>query len=288
MGRDNDTFENPRTVLKRHGMRPKRSWGQNFLVSEKAIRTVAEQCHLSKNDRALPIVEIGAGVGTLTRALLKLGSPVIAIERDRDMCRILLEEFKEELNFQLIEADAQKVDYAALFQDGRGVLTGNLPYQLTGRLIRTTVNTYRYMTKAVIMVQKEVADRLVAGPGDSARGALSAIVQSRFEVKSVLTLKPTAFYPPPAVRSSVLRFLPKGETFFGEELSEEHFDKVVNAAFSSRRKTVRNSLISSGIGWKPTDVETLLAQSGIDPVARPETLSVEEFSRLAAFSSKKR
>lgn len=279
-------FEDPRTVLRRHGMRPKRSWGQNFLVSEKAVRMIAEHCRPPENEKAPPIVEIGAGVGTLTKALLGLGGAVIAIERDRDMCRALRKEFEEEPRFRLIEGDAQRIDYAVLFREAPGVLTGNLPYQLTGRLIRTAVDNSRHVTRAVIMVQKEVADRICAGPGESARGALSAIVQSRFEIRSILTLKPTAFHPPPAVRSSVLLLVPKIQPLFDEGLSAEMFDKVVNAAFSSRRKTLRNSLLSSGMGWTPSDVESLLSRSGINPSSRPETLSVEDFTRLATITSK--
>jgi 16S rRNA (adenine1518-N6/adenine1519-N6)-dimethyltransferase len=276
-------FEDPRTVLKRHALRPKRSWGQNFLVSPKAVAIIADAC-TENNSCDTPVVEIGAGVGTLTSALLHRGRAVTAVERDREMCAILRAELGDTPGFRLLEADAAKVSYAELFKETRGVIVGNLPYQLTGRLIRSVTGAWTRISKAVLMVQAEVAERLTAPAGNPNRGALSVVVRARFDTRIIHRLKPTAFHPPPKVRSAVVRFESKGETIFDGGLNSEAFDTVVNAAFTGRRKTLRNSLIASGLEPAET-VERRLAKADIDPRWRPEHLSVDDFARLAAASA---
>ncbi len=268
-------------MLKRHGLRPKRSWGQNFLVSPKAVAIIADAC--LDDTPAGGIVEIGAGVGTLTAALLARGGAVTAVERDREMCGILRAELSREAGFRLLETDAAKVDYGALFKDARGVVVGNLPYQLTGRLIRQVVVSADRIARAVLMVQKEVADRLAAPPGTSARGALSVVVQARFASRVIHRLKPTAFHPPPKVHSAVVRLDPLERTVFDDGIPPEAFDAVVRAAFTGRRKTLRNSLVSAGFGERAA-VEGLLQGCGIDPGLRPERLSVANFARIVAAS----
>jgi 16S rRNA (adenine1518-N6/adenine1519-N6)-dimethyltransferase len=274
-------FEDPRAVLKRHGMKPKSSWGQNFLVSERAVKKIAAACQ-REDEPPHRVVEIGAGVGTLTQALLALGAHVISVERDRDMCRVLRKELAKADRFALLEADAAKLDYAAILGDTPGVVAGNLPYQLTGRLIRGILDNHHLLIRSVIMVQKEVAERLTAVPGASARGALSAITQARFSVRVMLRLRPTAFHPPPEVRSAVVALEPLAETPFDTGLSPATFDKIVNAAFSKRRKTIRNSLLSSDLGWSSREIDKRIALSEIDPKLRAERLSVDDFARLAA------
>lgn len=281
---DTNSFENPRAVLKRHGMRPKRSWGQNFLVSSKAVAVIADAC-LEACPVDAPVVEIGAGVGTLTAVLLARGARVTAIERDRDMCEVLRVELGAHDRFSLLEADAASVDYASFFQHEKGAVVGNLPYQLTGRLIRLVVATAPCIHRGVLMVQQEVAERLSAAPGEKARGALSAIVQARFDVRIIHRLKPTAFFPPPKVRSAVVSFSPRESTVFERGISPDAYDAMVNAAFTGRRKTLRNSLLSAGMG-AAAEVESLLAAAGIDARLRPERLSVEDFAGLVDAQSR--
>lgn len=279
MGDSTDNrFEDPRCALKRHGLAPKHSWGQNFLISQKAVSAIAEACFLP---RPSLIVEIGPGVGTLTSALLRGDAFVTAVERDRDMCRVLRDEFKERDNFELIEGDAAEWDYRALLGEQKGVLVGNLPYQITGRLLRAAVESCDRLLRAVFMVQEEVAERLTALPKTSSRGALSVIVQARFNVKIALRLKPTAFYPPPKVRSAVMTFDPLPRAAFPPNVEPSLFDAVVNGAFSSRRKTVRNSLALSPLKFSTSMVESLLKKADVDASLRPEALSVQDFVRLA-------
>ena len=273
-------FEDPRVALRRHGFRPKHSWGQNFLVSQKAVHVIAV-CAAPDTSRQDHVIEIGAGVGTLTAALLAQNAHVIAIERDRDMCRVLRSDFGAHSAFELKEADAAKVDYGALLADRRGVIAGNLPYQLTGKLLRAIINVSHHLKRAIVMVQEEVANRIIAAPGDRSRGALSAIVQSRFEVSTLIRLKPSAFHPPPKIRSAVLCLTPhpQAQSPFVTLASPEAFDALVNAAFTSRRKTLKNSLRASKIA-SPDEIEPWLRRADIDPTIRPERLTQADFIRL--------
>ncbi len=271
-------FEDPRAVLKRYGLKPKRSWGQNFLVSEHAVKTIAQACVDEPGRR---VIEIGAGLGTLTKALLSLGARVTAVERDRDMCAAIRAELGDQTGFELIEADAKELDYEAYLNDGSGVVTGNLPYQLTGPLLRKVMELSSSILRAVLMIQKEVGERVVATENDKARGALSVIIQARYQTRTLLRLSQTAFHPKPKVRSCVIALEPRDDIFFSEKLPEKTFDRVVKAAFSSRRKILRNSLTSGGFG--PADkIEEILNRVGIDPKIRPERLKVEDFARIAS------
>ncbi len=289
MSDDGDfVFEDPRTALKRHGLAPKHSWGQNFLVSQKAVSVIADACMPPRSTENPPqtVAEIGAGLGTLTSALLHKGLRVIAVERDRDMCAALRADFGEDPSFTLMEEDAAKVDFPSLFENQKGIIAGNLPYQITGRLLRSVVESYSSLARAVLMVQAEVGERLVAPPKTSARGALSVIVQARFEVKIALRLKPTAFHPPPKVRSAVLTFDPLPRPAYLETTSPELFDRVVNAAFTGRRKTLKNSLAASCLEISAAKAESLLLAARVAPHLRPEELSVEDFARLADAASR--
>ncbi|MCP4679058.1 MAG: ribosomal RNA small subunit methyltransferase A [Deltaproteobacteria bacterium] len=275
-------FEDPRTVLKRHGLRPKRSWGQNFLVSPRAVNTISKAC-VDKPGRH--VIEIGAGLGTLTSALLSLGGRVTAIERDREMCAVLRSDFGGRDGFFLAEADAKKFDYTSCLAEEHGVIAGNLPYQLTGQLIRNVMDVGPSLIRAVLMVQEEVANRLVATPGGKERGALSVIVQARYKPRILLRLQPTAFHPKPKVRSSVVEFEPRSDTVFSEDLQQAVFDRVVKAAFSSRRKTLRNALAAGGLG-AAEEMGRILAQLEIDSRIRPERVTEEEFCSIGKFVEK--
>jgi 16S rRNA (adenine1518-N6/adenine1519-N6)-dimethyltransferase len=270
------SFVDPRAVLKRHGIRPKDSWGQNLLVSAAAVDRIAE---LAVPDPGGVVIEIGAGPGTLTRALLARGARVIAVERDREMCRIIEAELGDTAGFTLAAADAATFDYSAWPDDTPGVIAGNIPYQITGRILRRVLETPIPPIRSVLTIQAEVAERLVAKPGDSARGALSAMADARCEIAIAMRLQPGAFSPMPKVRSAVVVLETRPEPLYGE-LDGQGFDAAVKAAFSTRRKTVRNALLQSGYADKGT-IDELLRLADIDPGTRAERLDTLSFAALA-------
>lgn len=266
-------FENPRTVLNRYGLAAKKSWGQNFLVSEKAVRVIAMECVQDNK----PVLEIGGGLGTLTQGLLHFAHEVTVIEQDREMCDVLTSEFANDPHFSLIQGDAAAYNYDQWLQKTNGIVAGNLPYQITGAIIKRVLLASARMTKAVFMVQREVADRLCAPLSDHSRGALSVMVSARCDVKNILRLKPTAFFPPPKVRSSVVSLRPKKNSVL-QQLPGEAFDNVVKAAFATRRKTVKNSL-STTLCDKSLATQ-ILAEAQIPPTLRAQDIEVEQFADL--------
>jgi 16S rRNA (adenine1518-N6/adenine1519-N6)-dimethyltransferase len=265
-----DDFEDPRRVLARHGLSPKRSYSQNFLVSPRAVAAITKACQLKAGDA---VVELGAGCGTLTLALARTGAKVFAVERDPDMLRVLAAE-KGELDIELLPADAKQLDLGDFVREGARIsVAGNLPYAITGAIFRNLVEQHTRVARAVLMVQREVRDRLVAAPGTADYGALTVFTTQVFTVETVLHLPRTAFHPPPRVTSSVVRLSPAPRA-----ARSLHFDRLVRAAFQARRKTLRNAL-AQALGVATTDA--VLQAAGIDGIRRGETLSVEEYASLA-------
>ncbi len=266
--------KNPRDILKAKGLHAKKSFGQNFLTDPHHLEAIArETCHLRSNPDMI-VFEIGAGLGALTRALLKQGAVVHAIERDRDLVPILLQEFAHEINAKRLvihEANASTFDFSKVTTD-TFVLCGNLPYHLTSTLMLQALDVYQRITGAVFMIQAEVAERIVSGPGNKVYGLLSVLLQSRFEVSVVHQVPPGAFWPAPNVDSSVLRLVPK---LIQPQIDWPQFKTLVKMAFAQRRKTLKNTLS------KLENATEKMEQAGINPLARAETLSAEDFVRLS-------
>jgi 16S rRNA (adenine1518-N6/adenine1519-N6)-dimethyltransferase len=267
-------FEDPRRVLARHGLQPKRGYSQNFLVSPRAVEGIVRACDVHPGDR---VVELGAGCGSLTLALADTGAHVIAIERDPDMLQVLHAE-RTEPAFDIVPGDAKEVALSTFTtpQCTKVVVAGNLPYAITGAILRRLYDERAHLLRAVVMIQREVRDRMVAQPDTPEYGALSVFTAQVFAVETVLHLPRTAFHPPPKVTSSVVKLRPLD---IPRAPVEPAFDRVVRAAFQARRKTLRNAL---GQELGNELAKTLLAQAGIDPIRRGETLSVEEFGAIAA------
>ncbi|MEM7609961.1 MAG: 16S rRNA (adenine(1518)-N(6)/adenine(1519)-N(6))-dimethyltransferase RsmA [Myxococcota bacterium] len=261
-------WEDPRTVLARHGGRAQKRFSQNFLTSPHHVERIAAALRCEPNET---VVEIGPGVGSLTGALLRAGARVIAIEKDPTMRHILEAEFAS-APLDVRDGDAKALNLGALVGE-QGVdalrVCGNLPYAITGPILRRLVEQRAFVKRAVIMVQKEVATRLAAQPATSAYGVLSVFVQACFDVEPVSNVRRGAFHPPPKVDSSVVALQPRA---IRADVDSETFRCVVKAAFAQRRKTLRNAVRRLGIA--PAD-------AGIDGQRRGETLSVEEFDVLA-------
>jgi 16S rRNA (adenine1518-N6/adenine1519-N6)-dimethyltransferase len=262
-----------RDLLRKYDLLPKRSFSQNFLIQPGATAQIADATVALGHQ----VVELGPGLGALTYALLARDCDVLAVELDRDMVRVLQQEFADEERLEVRHADAANLDFEAYSRScgSKLVVTGNLPYQATGAILRRVVEHRAVLTGAVLMVQREVRDRLVAEPATKQYGALTVFTRAGFEVETVCRLRPGSFYPAPKVESAVVRLLPR-ERPLAEET--ESFQLVVRAAFQMRRKTLRNALRAPGDAER---ADRALSVAGIDPGRRGETLSVEEFATLA-------
>jgi 16S rRNA (adenine1518-N6/adenine1519-N6)-dimethyltransferase len=276
-----DRYPSPRALLDKYDLRAKKSWGQNFLGDEAILDHIARLAAPSAGD---PVLELGAGLGHLTARLLARGAGVVAVERDREMARVLRGELGDAVT--LVEADAARLDYAALARahgasrDGgppRIAVVGNLPYHLTSPILFSLLDQPGPVTRAVLLLQREVAERLAAPAGSRDWGLLSVLLQREAEVSVERIVPPGAFWPPPKVESAVLcaLFRPPADPV----ADPARFRKLVKAGFAQRRKTLKNALDASRLA-DPAQLHAALAAAGIDPVRRGETLTLAEWAAL--------
>lgn len=274
-------MEHPRAILRRHGLRPKKSWGQNFLGEDRHLAAIARACELSPGDL---VVEFGAGLGHLTRHLAATGAHVVAVERDRELVPILREEVAG-LDVEVGEANAATFSLVDLARE-RGsslVVVGNLPYHLSTEILFHVFDQREVVRRVVFLLQKEVTERIAAAPGGKEYGVLSVLLQMHAEVDVPHRVPARAFTPPPEVESAVIRFRMR-ERPLADPGDETLFRRLVKAAFSQRRKTLENALRAGRIA-EPEELARAMEAAGIDPRQRAETLSVEEFARLSRFLS---
>ncbi|MBX3192650.1 MAG: ribosomal RNA small subunit methyltransferase A [Labilithrix sp.] len=270
-----------RAALRRAGLAPKKSFGQNFLVSPSTVEAIAAACVPDAEVGRARVVELGAGTGALTRALAARAASVVAVERDRDLVPVLREELADlpEGRVTVVEGDAQTADPRALLgattPEGTRVLCGNLPYQITGRLLQSAVTHAGDLDRVVFMVQLEVAERLAAEPGSKAYGALTVFVRAAFRAKKLFNVSPGSFHPPPDVTSAVILLEPERPPRAEET---ETFRALVKGAFGARRKTLRNAWSKVAA---PDAIARAAESTGISLGARGETLSVEQFAAMA-------
>jgi 16S rRNA (adenine1518-N6/adenine1519-N6)-dimethyltransferase len=249
--------------------RPRRRFSQNFLIDESAIDAIVGVVGPRPGDT---MVEIGPGLGAITRPLANATQPLHVVEIDRDIVARLRAEFPPE-RLIVHEGDALEFDFAALGPDLRVV--GNLPYHISTPILFHLAQSASALRDIHVMLQAEVVDRMTAAPGDSEYGRLSVMLQYRFDMEKVLDVPAEAFDPAPKVESAVVRMSPRAADT--QRASDEKLlEQTVAIAFSQRRKTLRNTL-GSVLG--AADFETLR----IDPQARAQTLSVEDFVRIADY-----
>jgi 16S rRNA (adenine1518-N6/adenine1519-N6)-dimethyltransferase len=274
------TPRDARTVLREAGLRPKRTFGQHFLVAPSIARSIAIACVPDDEIGRARVVEIGAGTGVLTRLLAARARTLVAIERDRDLVPLLERELGAAERARVVEADAQSVDLVSLLgeaqPDSPRVLCGNLPYAVTGILLRRAVEHAGHVERVVFMVQHEVAQRLAATPGTKSWGALTVFVRARFAVRRVLRAPPGAFHPAPEVSSALVELVPLRPAHAEET---EGFRLLVRRAFEARRKTLRNAW--AGVAPDAATLERAAAAAGIPLEVRGETLDVAAFARMA-------
>jgi 16S rRNA (adenine1518-N6/adenine1519-N6)-dimethyltransferase len=273
-------FADPRTLLDKYGFRAKKSWGQNFLISTRVYDAIVKTTVRAPDDF---VVEIGGGLGTLTARLAHAASAgtVAVVERDRDMVDVLRGELGATPNVRILEQNALELHYEALAKEAGKPLAvvGNLPYQIASRLIFGMIDARTSCARMVIMLQKEMADRVLAPPDADAYGALGVMVQTYCDVRPVVKAPSTAFYPAPRVESAVIELTPlEGGRTRAPIDDEKPYSALVHAAFGQRRKTLRNAMRSR---WDDEAIFAGLAAADIDGGRRGETLSVAEYAKLS-------
>jgi 16S rRNA (adenine1518-N6/adenine1519-N6)-dimethyltransferase len=268
--------------LRDYGNRPKKSLGQVFLIEPSVQERILELARLGAADT---IVEIGPGTGTLTRDILPHVKRLIALEIDPALVSFLHTSMRESSNLHLLCADALRFDYerASAVLGTRLKVIGNLPYVISAPLLFTFLEQRRAFSLLILMLQKEVAQRLTAPPGTKQYGTITVLCRAYFDVRLERQVSRNCFSPVPKVDSAVLRFIPR-ETGLCPEGAERAFRNVVRAAFSKRRKTLFNALRSSlPLGIAGERLRQILEDCSIDPQRRPETLSTEEYAQLALY-----
>jgi 16S rRNA (adenine1518-N6/adenine1519-N6)-dimethyltransferase len=268
-------------LLGRYNLRAKKGFGQNFLISDRAFRAIVDAAVRSDDDW---IVEIGAGLGTLTARLAERvpEGKVIALERDPDMIAVLRGELGGVDNLEIEAADALRYDLrmAARWRGGTIAVCGNLPYHIAAPLLFRIVEAREAVRCAVVMIQKEMADRIIAAPGTKAYGALGVMLRTYVDASVVAKVSAGSFVPPPKVDSTVIKLVPLAGGAPRVAIADEaHYSRVVHAAFGQRRKTLRNALRAI---LDDAAVDAALAATGIDGGRRGETLDIAEFAALAA------
>ncbi|HBG07367.1 MAG: 16S rRNA (adenine(1518)-N(6)/adenine(1519)-N(6))-dimethyltransferase [Geobacteraceae bacterium GWC2_58_44] len=262
-------------------MRAKKSLGQNFLIDDNVLSRIVSCVAPTPQDA---ILEVGPGRGALTKLLAASGAKFLAVEWDRDLLPILEAEFAGAANVEIGHGDILRVDLQQLLSSRGGArkwkVAANLPYNISSQVLFRFMECSGLFERLVLMLQKEVGDRLVAAPACKDYGALTVLLRLHFDIRREFIVKPGAFRPVPKVDSAVLSFTPL-ERPRVEVGDEEFFRRVVKAAFNQRRKTLLNTLRSAGIGSEDGSLQAALSRSGIDGGRRGETLSLEEFAALS-------
>jgi 16S rRNA (adenine1518-N6/adenine1519-N6)-dimethyltransferase len=260
-------------LLRRYGLRPDKSLGQNFLIDEAALLHVVEAAGIEAEDEVL---EIGPGLGGLTRYLAGRARQVVAVELDGDLLPPLREVLASCPNVRLVHGDILALDPAELMISPGYLVVANIPYYITSALIRHLLEARTRPRRLVLTVQREVAERITAAPGDMSLLALS--VQLYGQPRVVAHIPAGAFYPAPKVDSAIIRT----DLYPAPVIPVTHipgFFRLAKAGFSQKRKTLRNAL-SAGLACEPAQAEQLLRAAGIDPQRRAETLSLVEWGQL--------
>lgn len=261
-------------------IRPKKALGQNFLTDRNVLARIVEAVQPAPDDCVL---EVGPGQGALTTLLADRVERLVAVELDRQLAPLLQRQFADRPGVEIVQADILRVPLADLLasRDGRPwKVAANLPYNISSQVLFLFLENMPLLSRLVLMLQKEVGDRLAAGPGTKAYGVLSVLFQLHYDVVREFVVKPGAFFPVPKVDSAVLSFtpLPAPRVAVGDE---PFFRLVVRAAFSQRRKTLWNCLRSARLVADDDALRAAFEQCGIDAGRRGETLDLAEFALLA-------
>ena len=274
-------YEETKFLMKKYQISANKNLGQNFLIDENVIQNIIDSAQIDENDF---VIEIGPGLGTLTSQLVEKADKVIAIELDQKMVKILQERFSLYSNFQLLNEDVLKVDLKTLIEKENTQkcpvkIVANLPYYITTPIIMKLLEEKLPIQNITVMVQKEVADRLTAIPGEKNTGAITYCVYYYCEPKQVMLVPNTSFIPEPKVNSEVIQLNIRQNPPV-QLKNETVFFKIVKASFMQRRKTLLNGLTNAGIISKER-MREILNKMQLPETVRGEDLSIEQFAQIA-------
>ena len=267
-------------IMDKYHITANKNLGQNFLIDDEAVSGIVEAAKVSKEDL---IIEIGPGLGTLTKELLEKAGKVVCIELDKRMIEILNDRFSMYNNFEIINDDVLKVDLRELIQKENmphTKIVANLPYYITTPIIMKLLEDRLDIERITVMIQKEVADRLVTEPGIGDTGAITYAIQYFTKPRKVLDVPNTSFIPAPKVNSTVITLEVLKEPSV-ETIDEEKLFEVIKIAFMQKRKTLLNALSNSGKFGTKDNIAKILLNLGVDTKIRPEKLTLEQFAKIS-------
>ena len=280
-----DLYSETKFLMNKYNIQANKSLGQNFLIDENVITTAIEKSNINKDDL---VIEIGPGLGTLTKYLLESAGRVVCVELDKRMISILEERFFLYKNLELINADILKTDLNKIINDAKeqynlksAKIVANLPYYITTPIIMQLLENKIDIESITVMIQKEVADRLAEVPGGKNTGAITYTVYYYGEAEKLLEVPNTSFIPEPSVTSEVIKIKIRKEPPVKVN-NEKDFFKLIKIAFLQRRKTLLNSLTNNGVSTKEVLLE-ILKSLKIDEKIRSEKLTIEQFANLSNY-----
>lgn len=282
----NNILEETKFIMNKYHIKANKSLGQNFLINQNVIETIVDSSKIKKEDL---IIEIGPGLGTLTKYLLEKAGKVICVELDKKMIEILKDRFLNFSNFKLLNKDVLKVDFKDLIekekQDNNNIknvkIVANLPYYITTPIIMKLLEEELFLDSITIMIQKEVANRLIAIPGEKNTGAITYSIYYYAKAQGILEVSNDSFIPKPEVESKVIKLDIRKELPLKKEEKEIIF-KIIKCAFMQRRKTLLNALVNAKIFENKEKGIKILEDLGIDINIRPEKLRFEDYVNISA------
>ena len=276
-------LEETKTIMKKYGIKANKDLGQNFLINEEVVENIINSSEISKEDL---IIEIGPGLGTLTKDLLKKAGKVVCIELDKKMIKILKERFISYSNLEIINDDVLKVNLKELINKYKGhdnikkvKIVANLPYYITTPIIMKLLEDKLDIESITVMIQKEVADRLIATPGDKETGAITYSVYFYADSESILEVPKNSFIPEPKVTSEVIKLNIRKQPPVNVKSKKIMF-KIIKCAFLQRRKTLLNSLTNSKVFLNKDEGISILNKLNLPEDIRPEKLTLQDFADI--------
>ena len=286
----NNIYNETKFILKKYGIHANKSLGQNFLINEEVINQIIEKAEIDEKDL---IIEIGPGLGTLTSRLLEKAGKVICVELDDRMITILNDRFKLYNNFELIHDDILKVNLNKIINENlfennnikKIKIVANLPYYITTPIIMKLLEEKLNITSITVMIQKEVADRLIAVPGEKNAGAITYSVYYYAEAEKVLDVENNSFIPEPSVTSTVIKLNIRKEPVI-QIKDEKLMFRIIKQAFMQRRKTLVNALSNMDIFKSKEEIIRMLEDLNINTKVRGEALTIEQYAQITNYVEK--